>query len=177
MATIYLLLGGNLGDKERIFSEARISLIDRVGEIRLQSAVYETEPWGFESPDLFWNQVLEISTSLPPEEVLAQTQMIEQELGRIRKEPQYSSRVIDIDILFYGNQIINQENLVIPHPRIQERKFTLVPLCEIAPNYIHPVFQKSIRQLFGESTDVLSVSPIPLPTGRQATLPQNWEGS
>jgi len=164
MTMLYLLLGGNIGDKERIFSEALAILNNRVGEIQLQSAVYETEPWGFESPDLFWNQAIEISTSLSPEEVLAQTQMIEQELGRIRKENQYSSRVIDIDILFYGDQIINRENLIIPHPRIQERKFALVPLNEIAPELIHPVFHKSIRQLLEESTDSLKVSPIPNPS-------------
>jgi len=164
MTMLYLLLGGNIGDKERIFSEALAILNNRVGEIQLQSAVYETEPWGFESIDLFWNQAIEISTSLSPEEVLAQTQMIEQELGRIRKENQYSSRVIDIDILFYGDQIINRENLIIPHPRIQERKFALVPLNEIAPELIHPVFHKSIRQLLEESTDSLKVSPIPNPS-------------
>ena len=164
MTMLYLLLGGNIGDKERIFSEALAILNNRVGEIQLQSAVYETEPWGFESIDLFWNQAIEISTNLSPEEVLAQTQMIEQELGRIRKENQYSSRVIDIDILFYGDQIINRENLIIPHPRIQERKFALVPLNEIAPELIHPVFHKSIRQLLEESTDSLKVSPIPNPS-------------
>ena len=160
MTMLYLLLGGNIGDKERIFSEALAILNNRVGEIQLQSAVYETEPWGFESIDLFWNQAIEISTNLSPEEVLAQTQMIEQELGRIRKENQYSSRVIDIDILFYGDQIINRENLIIPHPRIQERKFALVPLNEIAPELIHPVFHKSIRQLLEESTDPLKVERV-----------------
>lgn len=164
MTMLYLLLGGNIGDKERIFSEARTKLNNRVGEIQLESAIYETEPWGFESPDLFWNQALEISTSLSPADVLAATQQIELELGRIRKENQYSSRVIDIDILFCGNQIINHENLVIPHPRIQERKFALLPLNEIAPELIHPVFQKSIRQLLDESTDPLKVCPIPNPS-------------
>jgi 2-amino-4-hydroxy-6-hydroxymethyldihydropteridine diphosphokinase len=163
MTRLYLLLGGNIGDKERIFSEARTSLNTRIGEIRFQSAVYETEPWGFESIDLFWNQALEISTSLSPDEVLSQTQMIEQELGRIRKESHYVSRVIDIDILFYGDQIINQEKLIIPHPRIQERKFALMPLKEIAPELIHPVVQKSIRQLLEECADPLKVSPIANP--------------
>ena len=164
MTMLYLLLGGNIGDKERIFSEARTRLNTRLGEIGLQSAVYETEPWGFESTDLFWNQALEISTSLSPEEVLMQTQQIEQELGRTRKDSQYSSRVIDIDILFYSDQIINLSNLIIPHPRIQERKFALMPLNEIAPELIHPVFKKNIRQLLDESIDTLKVSPIPNPS-------------
>ncbi len=160
MTSLYLLLGGNIGEKQMIFSKVWTSLNLKIGKITSQSAIYETEPWGFESPDLFWNQVLELSTNLSPEEVLAQTQQIEIELGRIRKGNQYSSRLIDIDILFYGNQIINQENLTVPHPRIQERKFALVPLCEIAPELIHPVLLKSMRQLLVESTDPLKVEKV-----------------
>ena len=160
MIKIYILLGGNLGDKKRIFSDVSTLLNDRLGKITSQSVIYETEPWGFESPDLFWNQVLELSINLSPEEVLIQTQQIETELGRIRKGNQYSSRLIDIDILFYGDQIINQENLTVPHPRIQERKFVLIPLCEIAPELIHPVLRKSIRQLLVESTDPLKVEKV-----------------
>jgi len=160
MIKLYLLLGGNLGDKEKIFSEARIHLNSLIGGITLQSAVYETEPWGFESADLFWNQVLEIATSLSPEEVLRQTQKIEQLLGRMRSAQQYGSRSIDIDILFFGDQIISLENLVIPHPRIQERKFALIPLNEIAPDLKHPVFQKTIRQLLDECTDQLRVEKV-----------------
>ena len=161
MIRLYILLGGNLGNKAEVFSDARARLNEMVGKTTALSAVYETEPWGFESDDIFWNQVLEISTSLSPEEILHQTQLIEIELGRIRKSKQYDSRIIDIDILFYGNRIINQENLVIPHPRIQVRKFVLVPLSEIVPDLIHPVFQKSILQLLAECTDLLKVSPIP----------------
>ena len=165
---LYILLGGNLGDKRKVFSETQNKLNGLVGKITAQSAIYETEPWGFESADIFWNQVLEISTRLFPEEVLFQTQQIELELGRIRKSDQYDSRIIDIDILFFGEQIIHLENLIIPHPRLQGRKFALVPLCEIAPKLIHPVFQKSIQQLLDECPDKLKVCPIPLPAaGRQ----------
>jgi 2-amino-4-hydroxy-6-hydroxymethyldihydropteridine diphosphokinase len=164
MIKLYLLLGGNVGDKQKFFSEARNKLAERAGEIVSRSSIYETEPWGFESDDLFWNQVLEISTNLSPEEVLVQTQQIELELGRVRKSDQYDSRIIDIDILFYDKLIINLENLVVPHPRIQERKFALMPLCEIAPDLIHPVFKKSIRQLLDECQDNLKVSPIPNPS-------------
>lgn len=160
MIKLYILLGGNLGDKQLVFSEARAKLSQQVGTIANQSAIYETEPWGFNSDDLFWNQVLEISTAFSPEEVLHQTQQIEHELGRIRKANQYNSRIIDIDILFYGDQVIKTENLVVPHPRIHERKFALVPLCEIAPELIHPVFQKSIRQLADECRDSLSVEKV-----------------
>ena len=160
MIKLYILLGGNLGDKQQVFSDARARLSQQVGTITSQSAVYETEPWGFESDDIFWNQAIEISTKLFPEEVLKQTQQIESELGRIRKTSQYDSRIIDIDILFYGDQVIELENLIVPHPRIQERKFALVPLCEIAPELIHPVFQKSMQQLLEECTDLLKVEIV-----------------
>ena len=162
MIKLYLLLGGNLGDKQNVFSEARNKLNELTGKITAQSTIYETEPWGFESDDIFWNQVLEISTNLSPEEVLEKTQQIELEMGRIRKSKEYDSRIIDIDILFYGNQIIDQKNLIIPHPLIQERKFALVPLCEIAADLIHPVFQKSIRQLLDECQDTLSIERVKL---------------
>ena len=160
MINLYILLGGNLGDKQKIFFDARARLNQYVGTITNQSAIYETEPWGFESNDIFWNQVIEISTVFSPEEVLQQTQQIERELGRIRKTAQYDSRIIDIDILFYGDQTIKLENLIVPHPHIQERKFAMVPLCEIAPELIHPVFQKSIRQLLNECRDSLSVEKV-----------------
>jgi 2-amino-4-hydroxy-6-hydroxymethyldihydropteridine diphosphokinase len=160
MIKLYILLGGNLGNKQRVFSEAWARLNQQVGTITNQSAIYETEPWGFESDDIFWNQVLEISTALSPEEVLQQTQQIEHELGRIRKANQYDSRIIVIDILFYGDQVIELENLVVPHPRVQERKFALAPLCEIAAELIHPVLQKSIRQLLEECQDMLIVEKL-----------------
>ena len=160
MIKLYILLGGNLGNKQVIFSEARARLSQQVGTITNQSAIYETEPWGFQSNDIFWNQAIEISTAFSPNEVLQQTQQIERTLGRIRKANQYDSRTIDIDILFFGDQVIQTENLVVPHPRIQERKFALVPLNEIAPELIHPVFEKGIRQLLEECTDPLKVEKV-----------------
>jgi 2-amino-4-hydroxy-6-hydroxymethyldihydropteridine diphosphokinase len=160
MVKLYLLLGGNIGDKQAVFSDARVRLGERLGKITSQSAVYETEPWGFESDDLFWNQVLEITTELSPEAVLSETQQTELELGRIRKANQYDSRIIDIDILFYGQQIIDQEKLTVPHPRLQERKFALIPLNEIAPELVHPVLLKNIGQLLDECTDPLKVEIV-----------------
>ena len=158
MIELYLLLGGNLGDKKQVFEETTRLLGEQVGKITRQSHIYETEPWGFESSDLFWNQALELSVSISAEEVLDKTQQIEQQLGRTRKANQYDSRIIDIDILFYGDQVISLENLNIPHPRIQERKFVLVPLNEIAPDLQHPVLQKSIAQLLLECPDQLRVT-------------------
>jgi 2-amino-4-hydroxy-6-hydroxymethyldihydropteridine diphosphokinase len=160
MSTLYLLLGGNLGDKEKIFPETRSSLEVQVGKIETLSHIYETEPWGFDSGDLFWNQIVVINTGLTSEEVLDQIQLIETNLGRSRNTAQYSSRAIDIDILFYGNEIIKLPNLIVPHPRIQERKFALIPMNEVAPEFIHPVFQKTISQLLAECTDQLRVEPI-----------------
>jgi len=160
MEKLYLLLGGNLGDKEMIFYEVKRLLSEKVGKITAQSEIYETEPWGFESKDMFWNQALEISTVLSPMEVLRETQQTETLLGRIRKSNSYDSRMIDIDILFYNEQIIDGENIKIPHPRILERKFVLVPMAEIAPGLIHPVFQKTINQLLEECADKLWVEKI-----------------
>ncbi len=160
MSKLYILLGGNLGDKQKIFSETLGMLARRVGKITLQSSVYETEPWGFHSEDLFWNQVIEMKSELLPEEILSGTKQIELEMGRTRKTDQFDSRRMDIDILFYGDQIINQGNLIVPHPRIQERKFVLVPLCEIAPDFIHPVIQKSVRKLLDECSDQLMVKKV-----------------
>jgi 2-amino-4-hydroxy-6-hydroxymethyldihydropteridine diphosphokinase len=160
MVKVYLLLGGNLGDKRRVFEEAKRLLSEKVGKIIQQSHIYETEPWGFESTDFFLNQVLEMSVSISSEEVLSRIQQIEQQLGRTRNEQHYGSRIIDIDILFYGDEVISLENLTVPHPRIQERKFALVPLNEIAPEMKHPILLKTISQLLSECTDQLQVKEM-----------------
>ena len=160
MIKLYLLLGGNLGDKSQVFKETTKLINEKVGKITRQSHIYETEPWGFESSDLFWNQVLELAVLISPQEVLNSTQQIEHQLGRTRAAQHYDSRIIDIDILFYGDQIISLENLTIPHPRIQDRKFALVPLNGIAPDLIHPVLQKSISQLLLECPDQLRVEIV-----------------
>ncbi|HLN72004.1 MAG: 2-amino-4-hydroxy-6-hydroxymethyldihydropteridine diphosphokinase [Methylococcaceae bacterium] len=160
MSKVYLLLGGNIGDKQQVFAQATSSLGERVGKITGRSAIYETEPWGFESNDLFWNQVLELEVDIPARKVLEMTMDIEHQMGRIRKINQYDSRVIDIDILFYDDKIIEMPELVIPHPRIQERKFVLVPLDELVPDMIHPVLHKSIHQLLEACKDELRVERV-----------------
>ncbi|HNX56407.1 MAG TPA: 2-amino-4-hydroxy-6-hydroxymethyldihydropteridine diphosphokinase [Prolixibacteraceae bacterium] len=160
MTKLYILLGGNLGNKQQVFSETWKRLEKQIGPITKRSAVYETEPWGFESNDMFWNQAIEIETELWPDEVLTQTHGIEEILGRIRKENQFDSRIIDIDVLFYGSEIVNQPDLQIPHPRIQDRKFVLVPLCEIAPELVHPVFKKTVCELLSECSDQLAVKKL-----------------
>ena len=160
MAELFLLLGGNQGDKLQTFREACISLEKRVGKIVVKSSIYETEPWGFQSDDYFWNQALIVYTELPPEEVLQNTKRIEKELGRVRTEEKYCSRTIDIDILFYDNLILHSVDLELPHGRIIDRRFVLEPLAEIAPLFYHPVFNQTIAELLENCSDTLTVSRL-----------------
>ncbi len=160
MIDLYLLLGGNLGDKKETFLQATKRLEQQLGKLAKQSEIYETEPWGFDSKDYFWNQVLVFKTELSPQEVLKNTKSIELELGRVRGEERYASRMIDIDILFYGNLQLNEDNLQLPHPRMINRNFVLKPLCEVAPKFVHPVFNKDISQLLAQCEDNLAVSVV-----------------
>lgn len=160
MSKVYLLLGGNMGDKRAVFARATTLIDERVGRVTKQSSIYETEPWGFESHEMFWNQVLEIQARIPAQKVLGLILQIEQQLGRTRTGTQYGSRMIDIDILFYDDQIITLPDLTIPHPRIQDRKFVLVPLNEIVPEMIHPRLQMSIEQLLAVCQDELRVEKV-----------------
>lgn len=157
MNKLYLLLGGNLGDKAKIFANALELINQRVGEVLERSSVYETEPWGFESDDFFWNQAILVETTLNPTDCLNTIQQIEKEVGRVRKDQQYVSRIIDIDILFYNDLVRDTELLEIPHPRMIDRNFVLIPMNEIAPDLIHPVFQKTISELMKDCNDDLKV--------------------
>ncbi|MEI8006292.1 MAG: 2-amino-4-hydroxy-6-hydroxymethyldihydropteridine diphosphokinase [Bacteroidota bacterium] len=160
---VFLLLGSNQGDREGNLLKACAGITKRVGNIVNRSSVYETEPWGFEDSTLFYNQALEIETELSPERMLEEIHGIEAGLGRVREAPscysgcacstEYSSRTIDIDILFYGSKIHFTEDLMIPHPRLHERKFTLLPLDEIAPGFMHPVYHKTISGLLADCID------------------------
>ncbi|MGQ8338062.1 2-amino-4-hydroxy-6-hydroxymethyldihydropteridine diphosphokinase [Sunxiuqinia sp. A32] len=160
MAKLFLLLGGNLGNKEKIFATARQMLETELGKILQISAVYETEPWGFESDDLFWNQVIVIETEFSPTEVLVKTKSIEKELGRQRKAERYVSRLIDIDLLFYDDMVLHSTDLEIPHPRMIDRRFVLIPLNDIAPTLIHPIFKQNISELLENCTDLLEVKKL-----------------
>lgn len=150
---IYLLTGGNLGDRHGLLERAKKKIVEKIGKVVKESSIYETTPWGFNSEQDFLNQVLYVSTDLPSKEVLNKCFEIENELGRVRQSEQYSSRTIDIDILFYNDEIIHEQELIIPHERLHKRRFTLEPLVEIAPNLIHPVIKKSISEILKECND------------------------
>jgi len=153
MKSVYLGIGSNLGDRKVNLRNAVEKAEELTGKIVKVSSVYETEPWGFSSDDQFLNMVVKIKTSLKPSELLERLLMVESLMGRLREGKKYSSRIIDIDILFYGKQVVRTEVLEIPHPELYKRKFVLVPLAEIAPDLVHPVFKKSISELLQECSD------------------------
>ena len=160
MNVVYLLLGSNLNDRTAMLERARQDISSRTGKITLASSIYESEPWGFQSEQRFLNQVIRIETDNSPLEILDEILKIEIEMGRKRDvNEKYASRTIDIDILFFNNEIIREINLTIPHPRIPERMFTLVPLSEIDRSMIHPGSLKSIREMINECPDTLNVYP------------------
>jgi 2-amino-4-hydroxy-6-hydroxymethyldihydropteridine diphosphokinase len=157
MNSVYLILGGNQGSvKENINSTCKM-IQQNAGKIVETSRLYQSEPWGFKSRELFINQVICIHTRLEPEELLDNLLRIEQLAGRIRNAAGYASRKMDIDILFFNDLIFNHERLIIPHPRLHLRKFVLLPMFELAPGFIHPVFNQTIAQLLDECPDESNV--------------------
>ena len=146
MAIAYLCLGSNQGKRKENLRQALISLSPKVN-LEDVSSIYETEPVGYREQPLFLNMVCRISTDLPPEELLHLAKDIEAKMGRVPDEQIDSPRPIDIDILFYNNKIMETQNLTVPHPRLQDRAFVLIPLAEIDPDLIHPKVGKSIAQL------------------------------
>jgi 2-amino-4-hydroxy-6-hydroxymethyldihydropteridine diphosphokinase len=157
MKKVFLCLGSNLGDRAENLKQAELRIAEHVGSIISVSSVYETEPWGFESESKFLNMVLCVNTELSPSGLLGRILMIESQLGRIRCETQYKSRNIDIDILLYDDEIVKEPALEIPHPRMHERRFALVPMVEIAPDLIHPVLKKTMRSILKSCPDKSSV--------------------
>lgn len=157
MKSLFLLLGGNLGDREEYLWLAERSLSAVFGKTGLKSDIYETAAWGVTDQPAFLNQVLTFTTDKPSLEILAQTQAIETELGRVRKE-RWGARVLDIDLLFYGNTVLISPDLILPHPQLHLRRFTLLPLAQIAPDFSHPVLHKTIKELLNDCPDQLEVN-------------------
>lgn len=149
MAVLYLGIGSNLGDKEQHIEAAVNHIEELVGKIVSRSALYVTEPWGFSSQNSFINAAVGVETMLSPRNVLHATKEIERQMGRARKssEGRYEDRIIDIDILLYDDWIIEEADLIIPHPLMSQRLFVMQPLAEIAPELMHPVLRKSIKEL------------------------------
>ena len=156
MKEVYLLIGGNIGDRFYFLGEASRLISQKCGPIYRSSAVYETAAWGKEDQPAFLNQVLILHTEMEPAALMALILEIEQQMGRSRRE-RNGERNIDIDILYYENVVVELPDLIIPHPRIYMRKFALIPLLELNPSKIDPVHNKSIQELLEACPDSLDV--------------------
>lgn len=159
MPTTYLLLGTNLGNKLNNLQQATERIMGRVGDVTAVSWLYQTEAWGKTDQAVFLNQVLCVDTQLSPTELLDQIQQIEIDLGRERHE-KWGARTIDIDILFYEQQTVITQRLLIPHPYLHTRRFTLMPLNDLAPSFVHPILHKTTQQLLDECQDPLNVTRV-----------------
>ena len=151
-----------MGDKEGIFAQACLYINNRCGRVVRVSAPYESEPWGFETEEWFLNQVIVVETAMDPENLLGQLLEIEHELGRER-HPEiegYTSRTADLDILYYGDRIILTDMLTVPHPRLHRRRFALLPMCEVAPDLMHPALGLTQTELLARCPDLLAVRKL-----------------
>ena len=168
MKGIYLLLGSNLGDSRGMLKSA-VALIElNLGKVVDCSSMYKTKAWGVENQADFLNQVVEIESSLTPEKLLKEINQIEERLGRVRYE-KWHSRIIDIDILYYGKIIVDTDDLKIPHPENQHRNFVLVPMAEIAADLIHPQLGLNQRELMENCSDTLDVIPMNIENKKKPT--------
>lgn len=159
MNTVYLLLGSNIGDSSGHLSAAKKNIEKKIGTLVNASGIYKTAAWGDINQSPFLNQILIVETDLSAQQTIAHILSIEKEMGRIRSKKN-APRIIDIDILFFNNDIIRTPDLVVPHPEIQNRRFVLVPLKEISPYFIHPILQKTPAELLNECADKLNVQKI-----------------
>lgn len=157
MSGIYLLLGSNIGRRLKNLDRAKELIVSNGIAIKKESQIYETAAWGNEDQEAFLNQVIEIETKKSPQRLLQITQLIENEMGRVRYE-KWGKRLIDIDILYFNGLIFQENDLSLPHPGIADRRFTLVPLVEIASEMVHPVLEKTQAELLSVCEDQLEVS-------------------
>ena len=159
MNTLYLVTGGNIGDRKNILEKAGDLIKKKIGKILKSSLIYETDAWGNTDQPSFYNQVHIIESSFSAEEIMNKILAIEKQMGRVRTFKN-AARIIDIDILFFNNEIINTPDLIIPHIEISNRRFVLRPLSEISPGLIHPVLKKSVADLLSECKDPLNAFPL-----------------
>jgi 2-amino-4-hydroxy-6-hydroxymethyldihydropteridine diphosphokinase len=160
MKKVILLCGGNKGNRAYYMDSARKMIEETIGKIIQLSAIYESAPWGFQAEQNFYNQIVVVKTRLASLAILKKIWEIEKKLGRTRAGKQYSSRTMDIDILFYEQEIIDTPDLVVPHPQLHQRRFTLAPLAEILPDWNHPGFNQSVGVLLEQCTDTSKVEAI-----------------
>jgi 2-amino-4-hydroxy-6-hydroxymethyldihydropteridine diphosphokinase len=158
MDQVVFILGGNLGDKLGLIESATELMISHFGQVILGSSIFESEPWGGKSIGNYLNQVLVFQTTTPPEEVLDIILGIELMMGRKREE-KWGNRTMDIDILYFGDEIFQSKRLTIPHPFLQERRFVLEPLSEILPDFVHPVLKQTNQELLLKCPDNSLVTP------------------
>lgn len=156
---IFLGLGSNIDDRVAHINTAT-SILRSCSDIKIvkSSLIYETEPWGIRNQNAFFNQVLMLECSLLPEDLLTFVKEVEVKSGRTQRD-KWHEREIDVDILFYGNEVVSTERFSLPHKEVQNRKFVLVPMCEIAEDFLHPVLNKSMKQLLNETKDISEVKP------------------
>ena len=162
MERCLILFGSNMGDKNKIYTQACLLINNRCGRIVAQSSAYESEPWGFEAKEWFLNRLIVVETELEPEAMMQQLLDIEAELGRVRHPEAggYASRTADLDILYYGSRIVLTDSLTIPHPRLHQRRFALLPLCEVVPEFVHPAFNMTQTELLKRCFDFSEVRKI-----------------
>lgn len=154
MHKVFLGIGGNVGNKQKNFNEALILIEKHLGKVLKISSIYETPPWGFKAEENFWNEVIMIETDRSAHNLISEIHIVEQHFGRQREaDSRYSSREMDIDILYFDEEHIENAQLTVPHPRIAQRKFVLVPLVEIAPDFVHPLLHQSNFQLLEHCKD------------------------
>jgi len=159
MNSVFLLLGANLGHRQKQLASALAEIRSGVGRIDRVSGIYESAAWGLADQPPFLNQAIEVSTDLAALEILNAVQKIETDLGRIRSA-KWAARTIDIDMLYFNAETIEHERLAVPHPHIQDRRFVLVPMNELAPDFVHPKWKKTHRVLLSECPDALEVLKI-----------------
>lgn len=159
MNQLFLITGSNLGNRQKNLEGAAALIDKRIGKIIRRSKIYETDAWGIMDQPTFYNQVLIVESKFSAQKVIQKILKIEEEMGRVRTIKN-AARIIDIDILFFNDETVNEQNLIIPHQEIANRRFVLVPLNELEPEMIHPVLKKSIADLLSICKDPLKVAPL-----------------